>query len=113
MIEVRKDVLKETGGQQVPWDHSALTSDFYFHRTADRSERGVGTDEAERQLKEENPFAALDALAASQSWSELHDHLTDVSPPSATPIGSAGGAGRHWRAWRRVGPGGSADERLR
>jgi uncharacterized caspase-like protein len=30
MIEVRKDVLKTTGGAQVPWDHSALTSDFFF-----------------------------------------------------------------------------------
>ncbi len=30
MIEVRKDVLKETDGRQVPWDHSALTSDFFF-----------------------------------------------------------------------------------
>lgn len=30
MIEVRNDVLKTTDGRQVPWDHSALTSDFYF-----------------------------------------------------------------------------------
>ncbi|MFY9639731.1 MAG: caspase domain-containing protein [Rhodomicrobium sp.] len=30
MIEVRNDVLKATAGQQVPWDHSALTSDFFF-----------------------------------------------------------------------------------
>jgi uncharacterized caspase-like protein len=30
MIEVRNDVLKATGGQQVPWDHSALTADFFF-----------------------------------------------------------------------------------
>jgi uncharacterized caspase-like protein len=30
MIDVRKDVLAATGGRQVPWDHSALTSDFYF-----------------------------------------------------------------------------------
>jgi uncharacterized caspase-like protein len=30
MIEVRKDVLEETHGRQVPWDHSALTQDFYF-----------------------------------------------------------------------------------
>lgn len=29
-IEVRKDVVATTNGQQVPWDHSALTSDFYF-----------------------------------------------------------------------------------
>jgi uncharacterized caspase-like protein len=30
MIEVRKDVVGVTGGKQVPWDHSALTGDFYF-----------------------------------------------------------------------------------
>ena len=30
MIEVRKDVLEEPRGRQVPWDHSALTQDFYF-----------------------------------------------------------------------------------
>ena len=30
MIEVRKEVVAATGGAQVPWDHSALTSDFYF-----------------------------------------------------------------------------------
>lgn len=30
MIEVRKSVIKSTAGKQVPWDHSALTGDFYF-----------------------------------------------------------------------------------
>ncbi|MGI9410489.1 MAG: caspase family protein [Hyphomicrobiaceae bacterium] len=30
MIGVRKDVLAATKGKQVPWDHSALTGDFYF-----------------------------------------------------------------------------------
>jgi uncharacterized caspase-like protein len=30
MINVRKDVLDATQGRQVPWDHSALTEDFYF-----------------------------------------------------------------------------------
>lgn len=30
MIEVRKDVVRATDGRQVPWDHSALTGDFYF-----------------------------------------------------------------------------------
>jgi uncharacterized caspase-like protein len=30
MIAVRNDVLKSTDGRQVPWDHSALTSDFFF-----------------------------------------------------------------------------------
>ena len=31
MIEVRREVLAATNGKQVPWDHSALTGDFYFH----------------------------------------------------------------------------------
>src|SRR5262249_58893219 len=34
MVEVRKQVLASTGGKQVPWDHSALTGDFYFDLAA-------------------------------------------------------------------------------
>jgi uncharacterized caspase-like protein len=34
LIAVRNDVLKETKGQQVPWEHSALTGRFYFDPTA-------------------------------------------------------------------------------
>jgi uncharacterized caspase-like protein len=30
MIEVRRDVMAATAGRQVPWDHSALTGEFYF-----------------------------------------------------------------------------------
>ena len=30
MIEVRKEVVAATDGKQVPWDHSALTGDFFF-----------------------------------------------------------------------------------
>jgi uncharacterized caspase-like protein len=48
MIEVRKDVLAATGGKQVPWDHSALTGEFYFQPSAATGERsaarGVGED---------------------------------------------------------------------
>jgi hypothetical protein len=34
MIDVRKEVLAKTNGRQVPWDHSALTGDFYFQLAA-------------------------------------------------------------------------------
>jgi hypothetical protein len=34
MIDVRKDVLNTTNGKQVPWDHSALTGEFFFHLAA-------------------------------------------------------------------------------
>jgi uncharacterized caspase-like protein len=111
MIEVRKDVLKATGGRQVPWDHSALTSDFFFQPVAERS---AGAVEAEAPHRHEtDPVAALDALAAAQNWSELHDHLTDVSPTKRDS---------HWERLveqAAVGelspltePGGSADERF-
>ena len=30
MVEVRNEVLRDTDGRQVPWDHSSLTGPFYF-----------------------------------------------------------------------------------
>ncbi|MGA7327505.1 MAG: caspase family protein [Rhodomicrobium sp.] len=49
MIEVRKDVLKATGGRQVPWDHSALTSDFYFQAAASESAGSSSLSAAEQE----------------------------------------------------------------
>jgi Caspase domain len=53
MIEVRKDVLAATGGKQVPWDHSALTGEFYFQRSgggnAEDAKSGGGDDDALQQ----------------------------------------------------------------
>ena len=34
LIEVRNDVVKETQGRQVPWEHTALTGKFYFSRSS-------------------------------------------------------------------------------
>jgi len=42
MIEVRKDVLAATAGKQVPWDHSALTGEFYFLKAAGNTTEAVG-----------------------------------------------------------------------
>jgi hypothetical protein len=91
MIEVRNDVLKATSGQQVPWDHSALTADFYFRptglrpeQTAQLTEEPVGS--AERSsiggsvAASEQIVAELDALAAARNWPELYSRLTEVSP---------------------------------
>ena len=36
LIAVRNDVMKETQRKQVPWEHSALTGQFYFHPSAQR-----------------------------------------------------------------------------
>ena len=82
MIDVRKDVLAATGGRQVPWDHSALTTDFYFQPgTAPRSPEANGTQVAAADPKlAGTSIEDLDALAAAQSWAELHDRLNDISP---------------------------------
>jgi hypothetical protein len=59
MIEVRKEVLAATGGKQVPWDHSALTGDFYFHLAAMPGVAGAApgapsadNDNLQRRLKQ-------------------------------------------------------------
>jgi uncharacterized caspase-like protein len=44
MIEVRRDVLAATGGKQVPWDHSALTGEFYFQKSAAANARSATGD---------------------------------------------------------------------
>jgi uncharacterized caspase-like protein len=63
MVDVRREVLGVTSGKQVPWDHSALTGEFYFHTasapgTAARtlpapSGNQAATEERIRQLEEE------------------------------------------------------------
>jgi uncharacterized caspase-like protein len=81
MIDVRKDVLAATKGRQVPWDHSALTSDFYFQPGAGRSPEPGGTQVAAAGTKQTGTtMDDLDALASAQNWAELHDRLTDISP---------------------------------
>ncbi len=46
LIEVRKDVVAATKGQQVPWDHSALTADFSFVQGASPAAVAVVTPRA-------------------------------------------------------------------
>lgn len=62
MVDVRREVLALTGGKQVPWDHSALTGDFYFHlasapgslpKTAPSAPSQDAMQERLRQLEEE------------------------------------------------------------
>lgn len=60
MIEVRKDVLAATDGKQVPWDHSALTGEFYFQKAAAdtaRSATGEETDVQKRMRTLENEMS--------------------------------------------------------
>lgn len=74
MIEVRKDVLASTDGKQVPWDHSALTGEFYFHtdgdtgNTAMRAARPVDEAAAKRADAEHTQ----NIVALAQARERLH-----------------------------------------
>lgn len=77
MIAVRNDVLRATQGKQVPWDHSALTGDFYFDLAALQTPPRPGTGSVSGdqnamkdrlgKLEEElrNKAAAADAATAA------------------------------------------------
>jgi hypothetical protein len=49
MIAVRNDVLQATNGQQVPWDHSSMTGQFYFVPPA--AGQGASTTNAQATLE--------------------------------------------------------------
>ena len=72
MIEVRKDVLAATDGRQVPWDHSALTGDFYFQSVS-----------APGALRQGQP-SAPDANATQQRLRHLEEELKKKSSPQQT-----------------------------
>ncbi|MGO9484617.1 MAG: caspase family protein [Rhodomicrobium sp.] len=59
MIVVRNDVVQATGGQQIPWDHSALSSRFSF---MDGSSPVIAADEASRKASE-----------AAEAWGWVRD----------------------------------------
>lgn len=70
MIDVRKDVLAATNGRQVPWDHSALTGEFYF--------RLVSAPGALRQGAPASP------ASNEQRLRQLEDELRKRSEPQQT-----------------------------
>jgi uncharacterized caspase-like protein len=68
MIEVRKDVLAATGGKQVPWDHSALTGDFYFSLAAAKANEGASA-----------PRTTIDEAAAKKAEAERTENIVALA----------------------------------
>jgi tetratricopeptide (TPR) repeat protein len=110
LIHVRKDVIQETRGKQVPWDQSALTGQFYFAGTEpDTQPQAQAQPPALPALREQlasepfaaamqaHSFAALEAFAkqfegtlwaemARAEASELRKQATAAAAPrAATP----------------------------
>jgi uncharacterized caspase-like protein len=63
LIAVRNDVMKETAGKQVPWEHSALTGRFYFNRTVEAP--------APESLAQPRPSEAAEAWSAVRDSSNV------------------------------------------
>lgn len=66
MIDVRKDVITATDGQQVPWDHSSLTGEFYFDPTAKPGEAQALQGRV-KELEQEIEAKSRSATVASQA----------------------------------------------
>ena len=74
MIDVRREVLAVTNGRQVPWDHSALTGDFYFHLAS-----------APGLLPKTAPAApAAESEALQQRLRQVEEELKRKSDPQHT-----------------------------
>jgi uncharacterized caspase-like protein len=75
MIDVRKDVLATTAGKQVPWDHSALTGDFYFT---------AGPGPLSKIEPVAPPKADADSEAMQARIQQLEDDLKRKADPQVT-----------------------------
>jgi len=99
MIEVRKEVVAATGGAQVPWDHSALTGDFYFAPgtaaptpgTVASAPSGTAADVA--ALQERLRKLEEDAKRREASAAPIAPPTTTGTVPPVTPKAAAGGPG--------------------
>jgi uncharacterized caspase-like protein/uncharacterized protein len=107
MIVVRNDVVQATNGQQIPWDHSALSSRFYFkdsgspalavaettRKSSDAAEawgwvRDTSNPEALQQFMTTYPDSPLSAQAKVK--------LASLKKPQAQPRTSTASSSTGW-----------------
>lgn len=71
MIDVRRDVLAATSGKQVPWDHSALTGDFFF----DLANAATAAPKTAPSAASSAASSGEDAAAMKERIKKLEDEL--------------------------------------
>jgi uncharacterized caspase-like protein len=95
MIEVRNDVLKDTGGKQVPWETSSLTGKFYFKPKVDEPSASPAEMAELRQQIDRLQSSQTELLEAQQKQLKLlqdkletaaaaQDEADDASPGATT-----------------------------
>jgi uncharacterized caspase-like protein/TPR repeat protein len=83
---VRVGVMQDSGGQQIPWDSSSLTGDFYFLRT-DATAASKPPDPAAQQAARPAPATETASRVASSGPAPTGNGLV-----SATPVPAPAGA---------------------
>ena len=86
MIEVRKDVVRATDGRQVPWDHSALTGDFYFVPVQIAEVPAAGTVSPAPAAASDDITALKDRLAKLEAEAKTRD----AAPPAGAMMTADG-----------------------
>ncbi len=71
MMEVRKEVLSDSGKKQTPWDVSSLTGDFYFSG-------GKATQVAGRQTSTVRQAAPVNINAEEEFWTEIKNSKSSL-----------------------------------
>jgi tetratricopeptide (TPR) repeat protein len=71
LVDVRVDVMQETNGKQIPWEHTALTSRFYFKSGANQEAGQV----ARSQVVFDRGKAALDRRDFDRAIAELNEAI--------------------------------------
>jgi uncharacterized caspase-like protein len=78
MIDVRKDVIASTSGKQVPWDHSALTGEFFFDPNAKGGETGALQSRV-KQLEDEVKAKGKSAnVATTAALTQLRQRVKEM-----------------------------------
>jgi hypothetical protein len=93
---VRVNVIKATAGEQIPWESSSLTGDYYFKPAAARADAGKAAGQAELQSKldAERQAREKEAQALKAEMEKLREEVRrlsvaaeDAAPASVTKPG--------------------------
>jgi uncharacterized caspase-like protein len=97
---VRVNVIKATAGEQVPWESSSLTGDYYFRPAAARADAGKGAAETEARQAElqtkldaERQAREKEAQALKAEMEKLREEVRRLSVASAATAAPQPAAG--------------------
>jgi hypothetical protein len=88
LIDVRNDVMQQTDGKQVPWEHSALTGQFFFKPAVENSQAAQSPAAAAPPLalSEETQARAEELSALKKRLAQLEENMMDQRQENASKV---------------------------